>query len=632
MSGTANRIQAEGVIKNIIREIVQECASRGEGVSETLVAFIVKAVVLEPQNDFQVDRVLASDDVQRLIDLCVKRLLDNKSSSLDTIKMQVYFDMNYTTRDEFLTEHRRVLETRLQPILREITDNRASTKDELESLYRKIVSSVLLRSGLGSPTDISVVREATAALQSVFPQTELGNFLSLSKRDKDRQLIELTQIVTGIRLFNKECGKGGEGIDNLPAILNEAIPATLKEIQQQTDDAIDSSEKLIAVLDTMTTLSQKQLSKDATKHKVQESMINSRQLELYLNILLNDVRQSAHEVEELLSQFKARLEQLKTTIQNKTAVPTAQVYPQFMHLATIWFGFQDEMVLLSVLSNILYSLEPYTLNSKELLADEAIRKCLMKISIVTGKQRLQVNNGGVVVQPEERHAEGVWYYQDTTKNFDKLPIMYKGFCAYNLALNDFKLIHGDPRIGIVQINDRYYSFSEPKEAVLFCRKPSTYIESIANNAKLNPELIQLLDLHTQFSNVASYGDLAQVSSKPQMKADFGTQTDIHFYEKNIVKNYEWNEWELRRKALKLANLRRRLTKSVQTNTSNFRRENFTQVYLPKDQFIQTKRDNYSNVPQPKVYLSGIRGHQRRDDGQFLPANVKKIDLTVDIDD
>ncbi|CAF4257510.1 unnamed protein product, partial [Rotaria magnacalcarata] len=87
------------------------------------------------------------------------------------------------------------------------------------------------------------VREATAALQSVFPQTELGNFLSLSKRDKDRQLVELTQIVTGIRLFNKECGKGGEGIDNLPAILNEAIPATLKEIQQQIDDAVDSSEK-----------------------------------------------------------------------------------------------------------------------------------------------------------------------------------------------------------------------------------------------------------------------------------------------------------------------------------------------------------------------------------------------------
>jgi hypothetical protein len=35
-----------------------------------------------------------------------------------------------------------------------------------------------------------------------------------------------------------------------------------------------------------------------------------------------------------------------------SSVPTAQVYPQFMHLASLWFGFQDEMVLLSVLSNI----------------------------------------------------------------------------------------------------------------------------------------------------------------------------------------------------------------------------------------------------------------------------------------
>lgn len=36
----------------------------------------------------------------------------------------------------------------------------------------------------------------------------------------------------------------------------------------------------------------------------------------------------------------------------RSRVPTAQVYPQFMHLASLWFGFQDEMVLLSVLSNI----------------------------------------------------------------------------------------------------------------------------------------------------------------------------------------------------------------------------------------------------------------------------------------
>ena len=39
--------------------------------------------------------------------------------------------------------------------------------------------------------------------------------------------------------------------------------------------------------------------------------------------------------------------------------------------------------------------------------------------------------------------------------------------------------------------------------------------------------------------------------KPVTKCDSGTQTDTHLLETNIVKSYEWNEWELRRKAIKL---------------------------------------------------------------------------------
>lgn len=58
-----------------------------------------------------------------------------------------------------------------------------------------------------------------AALQSVFPQTELGTFLTLSKKDKECQLKELAMIVTGIRLFNRDCGKGGEGIDDCRYII-----------------------------------------------------------------------------------------------------------------------------------------------------------------------------------------------------------------------------------------------------------------------------------------------------------------------------------------------------------------------------------------------------------------------------
>lgn len=38
--------------------------------------------------------------------------------------------------------------------------------------------------------------------------------MALGKEEKESQLKELASIVTGIRLFNRDCGKGGEGIDD----------------------------------------------------------------------------------------------------------------------------------------------------------------------------------------------------------------------------------------------------------------------------------------------------------------------------------------------------------------------------------------------------------------------------------
>lgn len=45
-SATMPPTQAESVIKNIIREIGQECAAHGEITSETVVAFMVRLITL----------------------------------------------------------------------------------------------------------------------------------------------------------------------------------------------------------------------------------------------------------------------------------------------------------------------------------------------------------------------------------------------------------------------------------------------------------------------------------------------------------------------------------------------------------------------------------------------------------
>lgn len=57
-------------------------------------------------------------------------------------------------------------------------------------------------------------REASVALQSVYRISELTNFCSLSSDEKERQLTELMCIVAGIRLFNRDLQRGGEGIDD----------------------------------------------------------------------------------------------------------------------------------------------------------------------------------------------------------------------------------------------------------------------------------------------------------------------------------------------------------------------------------------------------------------------------------
>ena len=51
-----------------------------------------------------------------------------------------------------------------------------------------------------------------AALESVLPRAGLRPLISLTDSEKVSQLCELSNIVLGIRLFNKEIGKGGVGL------------------------------------------------------------------------------------------------------------------------------------------------------------------------------------------------------------------------------------------------------------------------------------------------------------------------------------------------------------------------------------------------------------------------------------
>ncbi|OXB59474.1 hypothetical protein ASZ78_005317 [Callipepla squamata] len=578
---------SEGVIRHIIRRAGLQCAAHGQPASETLLAFMVKAVVLDPRNDFDVDQILTEEDVQNLIQLCVSRLLDTTSPSLSTIKMQVYFDLNYANRAELLREHRRVLEGRLAPLLRDITDSRPRVQEEMKDVYRMIVSYVLLSSGLGSPTDVEVVREVTAALQSIFPQTALVTFLSLSKKDKEQQIKNLTMLVTGIRLYNKECGKGGKGIDDLPAILNEAIPSTIQSVEDHLNACHVLAHRYTALLESMH--EDQNRYRQLSSLKLKEALFNVRQYEAFLCILLSDITTGGQEIEKLTVEFTATMEQLKSTIHNKVFVETKEAFAQ-------------------------------------LFPEELLTSLLEGVTVKTDKERIRETTGTRVNVSDFENQE--WLFPETTTNFDQLLIQYHGFCAHAIGVKGITL-PGNPAIGILKHKDRCYVFSSKESAYIFAQDPDKFIQLNVEKAKEHAELIQLLDLHHQFGYLAPHmrtRSADKLMMKPTTKCNSGTQTDTHILPPTIVKSYEWNEWELRRKAIKLANLRRKLTHAMQTDLSHLRRENSTQVYLPKDVSTQTKRDSSSGVPRPQIVLAGLRG------GSSAATQMVQVDLTRPIDE
>lgn len=48
----------------------------------------------------------------------------------------------------------------------------------------------------------------------------------------------------------------------------------------------------------------------------------------------------------------------------------------------------------------------------------------------------------------------------------------------------------------------------------------------------------------------------------------------------------------------------------------------TQTYESKEKEIQTKKDNYTNVPKPSNFIYGLRG--RKDDKQFIVELTRPV--------
>lgn len=608
--------EADAMINNVLREIADGCAKDGERVPEGLPVLVLRVTTIDPDHEFA-NKTLSRREAKDLVNVCVSKILDKTSISMSTMKMQALFDNKYKTRQQLQVKQKELFEYKLQPLIREITDMRAHDKEEFEDLYRMICSCILVRSGLGSPTDLNVVREVSAALHSVFPPSELGTFCALRLTDKERHLQDFTKIVMGIRLFNRVNGKGGFGIEELPDTVEQEAALTQATISEELKVC---AERICLYTNVMEIFDSH--GGNLNRNKVRSALYNVRQFETYLVILQADISETENQITTVVKRYKSNMELLQNTVQGRTTIPTEQVYPLFIELGEGWIGLQTEEIIVGKYNSILAVLKGQTQNLSS-VHEQVLEYMRRAPSITELEKRTQPSEERI--NPHD-YPDIKFLLPEYIKDFDKFPTEYNGFCGWTFVNRDGLLLPGVAGIGVLEYKKAIYKFTSVQAAIEFGSAPQDHIDRIGELVRKNPELILLLKLYDQFETMfPTIKEEDKLLREMVTMTDNDTQTDVHILESNIDRDYQWNEWELRRKALMLTNLRGKETHSAQTSLSHLRRENCSQVYLPKTSETQTKEDSVSTVPKPEIFITGLRGK-----GTGTKTAATKVDLTVQV--
>ena len=210
--------------------------------------------------------------------------------------------------------------------------------------------------------------------------------------------------------------------------------------------------------------------------------------------------------------------------------------------------------------------------------------------------------------------EAVFLAPETTPDIANLPFEFNSYCPWTIVNRNGLLLPGNPQsCGAIRYKNSFYTFVNRKALEDFRYHPKEYLEDVAKAAQKQPELINLLGMQDQFpdlqlGNQTSRPPVHPLLAAPQPKTrDQSTETPVHFVTKNIDYNYNWNTWDIRRKAVQYANLRKAKTTSMQTNSSHFRAAAATQVWLPKEKGTMTGINKGTNPIRDHNYLTGLRG-------------------------
>ncbi|CAK1594756.1 unnamed protein product [Parnassius mnemosyne] len=609
----------ENIIKNIASEVTRNCQGRYVTVEEDFVTYLIGLLLLNPKYGKLFNKTINRNNLEYFVNECVA-MLTRGETSITTLKMQFIMQTNYDKLQNLIDKHLESIDSCLRPLVNEILDEEPEPNEEDDSkkLFRKISIYIILVSGLGNPSQIMNLKEGVAALESVFSLDDLKVFVALPVSEKLTQLHELVQIVSGVRLFNRDCQKGGEGIPDLPFNLVDAGRACLASL----------SNNLIVVMQRVNTLTtaiedsiivqnetgnvEINVASEFTRddyNQIFELLAFYRQYEIYTRKFLNDVDVLVQSATQCVERVRIILQELHTAVKYKAAVPVGTVFPLFSKLWQVWRDMQNIMFLVSTINRLMT-----TLTSVE----EQIKMPTHILNrMLVGKQVLNDEDRMGQVRIEERLSLGSLKNYVTSDSkmtaFKENNVQFLGFCAVCLSVG--ALIPSNVKIGHIKSMGSRYGFCNVKMATLFSKTPQRYINEVLDYARNNPHVINLLNILDEVDRVKDVDVLISKHLPKTEVCDKDIQTETHPVDSYIEKNYTPDLWEWKRRACQLATIVNCRTHSTQTNYSHLRSEIQCQTSELRDKGLQTKKDCGVNTAPKNTFLWGLRG--QLGDGQHV---------------
>lgn len=374
-------------------------------------------------------------------------------------------------------------------------------------------------------------------------------------------------------------------------------------LKEATYETVGFCDNYTVFFNNYTKLADKIPQETLTKYK--DELVFLRQYLSYLLTFQDDVEVSENVIEANQTRYLKEVGELKNLLGNKSSAPKEQVYPKFASISQAYIQLVEEKAVAMMrveLFNLLVQLrENFTLTLKTSLIEEA-----RKLS-ETNPDPSQSKIGEIKIDPNSGITR---LLPNNTPDFMQTPLDYLGFCIWSIVEKNGLLIPGKPSLGVYRFKEKHCVFTGEKQIRDFVDDPGKYFDGVIDQCRKNPELIHLLRLDDVFKHISILSLLQSKEGGPglssKLMVDKSIETPTHFIEKNLDPNYCWNEWELRKKAIQMANIRNMQTKANQTILSNFKVDSETQVWLKKEKGTNTGINKGTNPLRPRNYIVGLR--------------------------